>query len=109
MVAFIKRLAKRLSPGVGVVLDNAKIHTSVWEPFTEILAQVGCVVLFQPPYSPECNAIEKLWSQLKAHLRGWEPSCVQSLREALQEAIELVTADHLTSYFLDARSRVLKW
>ncbi len=31
---------------------------------------VGCVVVFQPPYSPECNALEKLRSQRMAHIRG---------------------------------------
>lgn len=109
VLGFVQELCAHLREGQALVMDNSSTHTQVWEQMTEALGAVGCVVVFQPPYSPDCNAIEKLWSQLKAHIRGWEPKSVKCLREALDEALLLVQPEHLTSYFKTARSSVLKW
>ncbi|MGK7897639.1 MAG: transposase [Xenococcus sp. (in: cyanobacteria)] len=46
-------------------------------------------MLFQPPYCPELNPIERLWEYLKADLK-W--SSFQSL-EQLQEKVEQLLAD----------------
>jgi transposase len=35
----------------------------------QAIAAVGVVVLFPPPYSPDLNPIEKLFSKLKTFLR----------------------------------------
>ena len=47
------------------------------------------ILLFQPPYCPELNPIERLWEYLKADLK-W--SSFQSL-EQLQEKVEQLLAE----------------
>lgn len=60
-----KVLIKELKPGQVVVMDNASFHTS--EKTKELLASVGCRLIFLPPYSPDLNPIEKFW----AHMKRW--------------------------------------
>jgi len=60
---FERELAPRLVPGQVVILDNARFHRG--KRLREILAQVGCSLLFLPPYSPDLNRIEPLWNKIK--------------------------------------------
>ena len=46
-----------------MVLDNHRAHTS--KDFVEMAKEHGLELLYLPPYSPELNPIEKLWSQVK--------------------------------------------
>lgn len=60
---FAQQLVKELRPGQTVILDNASFHRV--EPLRALLAQVQCYLLPLPPYSPDLNAIEPLWNQIK--------------------------------------------
>ena len=60
---FSQQLVKHLRAGQTVILDNASFHRK--ERLSEILEQVGCLLLPLPPYSPDLNAIEPLWNQIK--------------------------------------------
>ena len=51
-----------------VVIDNASIHRK--EKLIEIAARFDVILLFQPPYSPDLNKIEKFWAWLKKKLRS---------------------------------------
>ena len=51
-----------------VVMDNASIHH--YEQVVDIITGVGAVVRFLPPYSPELNPIEHVFSKVKAFLRA---------------------------------------
>lgn len=62
-----KILLPRCSPGDVIVMDNARIHKS--QKLHEIVAAVGCRVLYQPKYSPDLNPIEHQWSPLKKEIR----------------------------------------
>lgn len=59
-----------------LVLDNASCHTSAaFEQCIERWAGKGLLVYHLPPYSPELNAIERLWRKLKYQLMpadAWE-------------------------------------
>ncbi len=50
------------------VLDNASIHRK--KDLTQIAQRFGIILLFQPPYSPDLNKIEKFWAWLKKQLRS---------------------------------------
>ena len=50
-----------------VVLDNASFHTS--SNIQKILNKKKCQVFFLPPYSPDFNPIEQMWSPIKNDLR----------------------------------------
>jgi len=56
-----------LKPGDTVIWDNATFHKS--KRLAEALESAGIALLFLPPYSPDLNPIEQLWSWIKAWIR----------------------------------------
>lgn len=63
---------------------------------------MGCRVLFVPPYSPEYNASEKLWSKLKACLRRIGARTQEALDEAITEAAQTITATDAANWIRGA-------
>lgn len=59
-------LLPHLGPGDLVVMDNLSTHKVA--QVDVILASVGAKALYLPPYSPDLNPIEMLWSVAKAKL-----------------------------------------
>ena len=55
-----------INPHSVLVLDNASIHHV--DGIVRMVESVGGLVLFLPPYSPDFNPIEELFSKLKATL-----------------------------------------
>ena len=51
-----------------VVMDNASVYH--YERVADIITGVGSIVRFLPPYSPELNPIENVFSKVKAFLRA---------------------------------------
>jgi len=66
---FENRLLKAMPWGEGyaVILDNASFHR---RKALRRLARGKARLLFLPPYSPDCNRIEKSWANMKRFLRG---------------------------------------
>ncbi len=63
-VTYIEQvLAPSLRPGQVVLLDNLSVHKHA--RVQAAVAARGCRVWFLPPYSPDLNAIEPLWNQIK--------------------------------------------
>jgi transposase len=60
-------LAPALLPGDVVVLDNLAAHKVAG--VEEAIRSVGASLFYLPPYSPDFNPIEQLFSKLKALLR----------------------------------------
>ena len=60
-------LAPELRKGDRVICDNLSCHHA--PGVREALAQVGARLMFLPPYSPDLNPIEMVFSKLKALLR----------------------------------------
>ena len=42
---------------------------------------MGATVIFLPPYSPDLNPIEKMWSKIKQILRGFKARTIEALSE----------------------------
>ena len=49
-----------------VVLDNASIHYA--DEAVQLLSNAGALLWFLPPYSPDLNPIEELFSEVKSYL-----------------------------------------
>jgi transposase len=87
-----------------VVVDNASCHTSkafrdAWERW----AERGLLVYYLPPYSPELNAIERLWKRLKYQLMptdAWEHfrKLLNTLTEKLRNIGEVTYLMSLQNY-----------
>ena len=57
-------LAPELLPGTVVICDNLATHRN--KDAAQALKDVGCWILYLPPYSPDLNPIEMAFSKLKA-------------------------------------------
>ncbi|MEM8557483.1 MAG: transposase [Bacteroidota bacterium] len=93
-------LCPALTPGQVVVLDNLWAHKTA--AVRVAIEAVGCRVLFVPPYSPELNPIEKLWSKLKAVLRRISARTQEALGAAITEAAGAITAGDAASWIRGA-------
>lgn len=66
-----QHLTKQLRAGDIVVMDNLQVHRVAG--VVEAIEAVGAFVLFLPPYSPDLNPIENLFSKVKNELRKRKP------------------------------------
>ena len=92
-LTFLKQtLLPVLRKGDIVVMDNLSIHKV--KGVQELILSAGALPLYLPPYSPDLNPIEMLWSKLKSFLRKWKVREVKPLRNAIKAAIfRIVTSD----------------
>jgi transposase len=81
-------------------MDNLGAHKA--PEVRAAIEAVGCRVLFVPPYSPEYNAIEKLWSKLKARLRRIGARTQEALEGAITEAAATITASDAVNWIRGA-------
>ncbi len=90
-------LAPALTPGDIVVMDNLASHKVAG--VREAIDEVGASVWYLPPYSPDLNPIEKLWSKVKTWLRRIAARTVQGLIQAVGDALRAVDASECRAYF----------
>ena len=90
-------LAPALTPGDIVVMDNLASHKVTG--IREAIDEVGASVWYLPPYSPDLNPIEKLWSKVKTWLRRIAARTVQGLIHAVGDALRAVDANECRAYF----------
>lgn len=96
--AFVEHgLASRLRRDDVVVMDNLPAH-KVSAVRAAIEAR-GAHLLLLPPYSPDLNPIELLWSKLKETIRGFAPKCIRSFRHALKAAMDKITQTDISNWF----------
>ena len=65
----------------------------------EALEAAGAHVEFLPPYSPDLNPIEELWSKLKELIRGFAPLSMRAFDRALAFAMSWITSDDIHGWF----------
>jgi transposase len=56
--------------------------------------------VFLPPYSPDLNPIEKMWSKIKTALRAAKARTSATLQTAISEALATVTAQDAKGWFI---------
>lgn len=92
----VEDLAPLLKVGDVVVWDNHTIHASAVA--RQAVEQAGAVLLKQPRYSPDCNAVELLWSKLKRLARAAAADTVAALHVAMEGACAAVTESDLEGW-----------
>lgn len=90
-------LVPNLEPGKIVIMDNINFHLS--KRVEDLIESAGARVVFLPPYSPELNPIENLWSKLKSYLRKKMPITLSDYHKSLLEALETVTSCDCEGWF----------
>jgi transposase len=90
----IQHLVQSLRPGDCVVMDNLRAHKD--RRATEAITGAGASVMFIPPYSPDWNPIEKLWSKVKAIVRRQITGTWDTFNNAVAKAMGMIkTSDIL--------------
>lgn len=90
-------LAPELEPEDIVIMDNLPAHKS--QRVTQAIERAGCSLVYLPPYSPDYNPIENMWSKAKASLRKAAAQTFDSVVDAVAEALRSVTPDDCQGYF----------
>ena len=97
-VAYVQQvLVSSLRSGDIVVLDNLSPHKM---PAVEAaIHTAGAKVCFLPPYSPDLNPIEQMWSKVKAFLRALKARTLDALIAGIRDALRSVTPADATGWF----------
>ena len=80
-----------------IVMDNMRSHHS--KSVKEVLNTSGIQYLYLPPYSPDFNPIEKMWSKIKAYLRKVKIRAAAGLPDAIQRAFFTVCTSDCSGWF----------
>jgi len=95
---FIEQLlVPTLRRGDVVVMDNLAPHKSA--AVREAIEATGAEVWFLPPYSPDFNPIESMWSKVKQFLRRAAARTFNALVTAIGEALRSVTLNDCQGFF----------
>lgn len=96
--AFVKQvLVPQLKRGDLVVLDNLSSHKR--EETRKLIEAEGARLLFLPPYSPDFNPIEMIFSKVKQLLRALNCRRREDLWQAMQQVLDQVTATDAENCF----------
>ena len=90
-------LLPTLRPGDIVVLDNLGAHKDT--EAIRLVESAGAEVWFLPPYSPDLNPIEKMWSKVKEFLRNAKARTEELLFDAIAAALKTITAKDAQGWF----------
>jgi transposase len=93
-----KELCPALKPGDIVVMDNLAAHKV--KGVREAIEASGASVRYLPPYSPDYNPIEKLWSKLKEAVRRACTDTRELFDDAVARAMDSITQSDLAAWFL---------
>jgi len=92
-----KELAPTLRPGDIVIMDNLSAHKD--ETVRKNIEGRGATLKYLPPYSPDLNPIEKMWSKIKQLLRSAKARNHEELIKAIGDALDRVTPGDTTGWF----------
>jgi len=90
-------LVKTLCVGDVVVMDNLPVHKM--SKIIKIIEDVGAKVMFLPPYSPDFNPIEKMWSKMKSVLRSMQAKNYEDLLKGVSHALRTVSPQDAQGWF----------
>ena len=95
-------LVPALRPGDVVIFDNLAAHLR--PEVTAAIERVGARVLPLPPYSPDFNPIEELFSKFKECLRRLGARAKDHLYDAIGDALREVSLEDVLGWFRQAGS-----
>lgn len=93
-------LVPRLQRDDVVVMDNLATHKVAG--VREAIEGAGARLEYLPPYSPDFNPIEPMWSKVKQAVKSHEPRNARQLLKAARAAFAAVTPTDCQGFFLHA-------
>ena len=93
-------LVPRLQRDDVVVMDNLATHKVAG--VREAIEAAGARLEYLPPYSPDFNPIEPMWSKVKQAVKSHEPRNARQLLKAARAAFAAVTPTDCQGFFLHA-------
>ncbi len=85
-----------------IIMDNCSIHHT--QHIKDYLDDMGIMLLYLPPYSPDFNPIEELFSYLKYYLKEHE-QLIESLPSpipVIEAALDSVTGSKCNGWINDS-------
>ncbi len=99
--AFVEHvLVPELKSGDIVVMDNLSSHKRV--RVRELIEETGAELRFLPPYSPDMNPIEMVFSKIKQLLRTLANRTRDALWGSMQSVLDAVTSSDAQNCFRHA-------
>ena len=97
-LSYVKNtLIPTLKKGDIVVMDNLSCHKV--KGVKEAIEEAGASVLYLPPYSPDFNPIEMMWSKIKALLRNWKTDTPELLHSVIRDAFSSISVSDISGWF----------
>jgi transposase len=93
-------LCPTLRAGDIVICDNLSAHRDA--EAQRLIEATGAQLRFLPPYSPDLNPIELMWSKVKESLRSAKARTKESLLTAIHQALNSVSAQDAQGFFCHA-------
>ena len=107
---FREYMGKQLIPSLEkddvVIMDNMRSHHV--KIVTELLDKAGISYLYLPPYSPDLNPIEKMWSKMKSFLRKRKVRVAAELPDAVKAALETISTNDCKGGFTHLEFALIK-
>ena len=100
-LAYVEQiLLPTLKPDDIVVMDNLSSHKI--EEVKKMIESVGAMVVYLPPYSPDFNPIEQVFSKLKTLVRKLKLRKMDELWQKLGELCDVFSSEECLNYFRNA-------
>jgi transposase len=97
-LAYVEQfLCPTLAPGDIVIADNLPSHKVAG--VREAIEKTGATLRYLPPYSPDLNPIEKMFSKLKALLRKAAHRTIDALWNEIGKLLDAFSPDECSNYF----------
>ena len=93
-------LIPALEPGAIVVAHNLGSHKG--SRVRQLLRKAGIKLFFLPPYSPDLNPIEQVFSKLKRLLRKEKARTVQATWKSIGKLIDRFQPEECRNYIANA-------
>lgn len=90
-------LVPALKPGTIVVMDNLGAHKP--PAIARLLNEAAMDLWYLPPYSPDFNPIELMWSKVKTSLRSAKARTVDTLYTAIAGALREISPEDSHAFF----------
>jgi len=90
-------LLPSLPPGTTIICDNLSVHRH--EAVRPAIEAADCHLRYLPPYSPDFNPIEQVFSMLKARLRAAASRTFETLVPAIGAALDATTPEQLANCY----------